>query len=314
MPTHQLKPDAYTLHGDYSLEREPVLRIQSGDTIEAETFDAGWGLEAPHLDGTPRLRHPKVHELAQWGHALIGPIWIEGAKPGMTLVVHFEELLPGAYGFTYAGGFAHRIHQHLGLVEGGEELMLWSLDAGKMTGTNHFGHQIKLKPFLGNLGMPPPESGHHSTLSPSIWGGNIDCRELVAGTRLYLPVPVEGALFSFGDGHAAQGHGEVSVNALECPMSYVRLGLELSDTSSAPPPCAWTPAGWLTFGFHTDLEQATYIALDSIVSLLMSNYSLPSRKQALALATAVVDLHITQIANPVMGVHAFLPHDALEAT
>lgn len=311
MPTYQLKPDTHTLHGNYSPNREPILRIQSGDTIEAETLDAGWGLEAPHLDGTPRQKHPKALELAQWGHALIGPVWIEGAKAGMTLVVHFEQLVTGNYGFTYAGGFSHRIYQNLQLADGGEELMLWSLDAGTMTGINQFDHRIQLKPFLGNLGMPPPEAGHHSTLSPRIWGGNIDCKDLVAGTRLYLPIPVEGGLFSFGDGHAAQGHGEVSVNGLECPLKFVQLRLELLDTTSLQTPRAWTPAGWLTFGFHADLEQATYMALDAMVTLMLSQYHLTSRKQALALATAVVDLHITQIANPIMGVHAFLPHDAL---
>ena len=159
--------------------------------------------------------------------------------------------------------------------------------------------------------MPPPEDGHHSTASPSKWGGNIDCKDLIAGTQLYLPVPVEGGLLSFGDGHAAQGHGEVSVSALECPMEFVRLRLEILSHVTMNAPRAWTPDGWLTFGFHADLEQATLIALDEMLSLMMSQFRLSSRKLALGLATAIVDLHITQIANPVIGAHAFLPQDAL---
>jgi acetamidase/formamidase len=189
--------------------------------------------------------------------------------------------------------------------------MLWALDAEKMIGTNQFGHRIRLNPFLGNIGMPPPEDGPHSTASPFTWGGNIDCKDLIAGTRLYLPVPVEGGLLSFGDGHAAQGHGEVSVNAIECPMESVRLRLELLSDVTMNVPRAWTPDGWLTFGFHADLEQAALIALNEMIVLMMAHYQLSSRKQALGLATALVDLHITQIANPIVGVHAFLSHNAL---
>ncbi len=308
---HQLEINGQNVHGDYSPNRSPVLKVKSGDLIEASTLDAGWGLEPPHLDGTPRTRHPSHSKQSVRGHALVGPIWLEDAKPGMTLVIHFEELIPGRYGFTYSGGFEHRIYKHLGLIQGEEELMLWSLDADKMVGENQFGHRIKLTPFLGNIGMPPPIDGHHSTASPFTWGGNIDCKSLVVGTRLYLPIPVEGGLLSFGDGHAAQGHGEVSVNAIECPMERVRLKIELIADLTIQSPRAWTPDGWITFGFHADLEQAALMALDEMVSLMMAQLSLSSRKQALGLATGIVDLHITQIANPVVGVHTFLPHGAV---
>lgn len=311
MATHYLKPDSTTLHSDFSRSHVPILRVQSGDTIEASTLDAGWGLEAPPLDGTPRQRHPVPEGGDEHGHALIGPIWIEAAQPGMTLAIHMEDLTPGAFGYTYAGGFPHRVHEALGFVEGGEALLVWTLDAQRMIGTTQFGHQVELHPFLGVMGMPPPEAGRHSTAPPRVWGGNIDCKDLTAGSQLFLPVSVEGGLFSFGDGHAAQGHGEVSVTAIECPMDRVRLKLELFEDGIIDTPYARTPHGWLTFGFHAELERATFMALDAMLSLMMAQYGLASRKQALGLATAVVDLHITQIANPVMGVHAFLPHDAL---
>lgn len=306
-----IKPDESTLHGRFTPERPPILRVKSGDMIEAATLDAGWGMEPPHPDGTPRQKHPKSDAEENKGHALIGPVWIDGAKPGQTLVVHIEALTPGAYGYTISGAFPHRVNQALNLLQGEEEVLVWSLDTENMIGTTQHGHKVRLKPFLGVIGMPPPEPGLHPTDPPRMWGGNIDCKDLVVGTKLYLPIPVEGGLLSFGDGHAAQGHGEVSVTAVECPMDYVRLKVEVLENLQIQTPRAWTPQGWLTFGFHEDLEEATYIALDAMVTLMMEQHGFTSRKQALGIATAVVDLHITQIANPTMGVHAFLPHDAL---
>lgn len=311
MAEHHLTPTVETLHGAFSPDRAPVLRVQPGDTIIASTLDAGWGLEPPHRDGTRRRRFDPLPPPDQGGHCLIGPVYIDGAQPGMTLVVHIEAVIPGDFGFSGGGGFEHRVNEALGIASGAEETLVWSLDADTMTGVDQFGHRVALRPFLGIIGMPPPEPGFHPTPPPRIWGGNIDCKDLVAGTRLYLPVPVAGGLLSFGDGHARQGHGEVGVMAIECPMRHVRLGIELDNTLKTTTPCAWTPDGWLTFGFHADLEQATYIALEEMLSLMMSHYHIPSKKQALALATAVVDLHITQIANPVMGVHALLPHGAI---
>ena len=309
---HQIKLGSPVVHGAFSPDRPPVLRVRSGDVIESQTLDAGWGIEAPHPDGYPRQRYPRPPAPGGEGHALIGPIWIEDAEPGKTLIVHIEQLVPGPYGFTYAGGFQHRIHTALGLAGESEELMLWRLNAEAGVGTNQFGHEVQLRPFLGILGMPSPKSGYHDTASPRAWGGNIDCRDLVAGTRLYLPVPVPGGLFSFGDGHAAQGHGEVSVQAIECPMAHVRLRLEVDSTHAIDTPMAWTPQGWLTFGFADSLEAASMLALNAMLSLMLRQYKLSSRKQALALATAIVDLEITQIANPVVGVHARLPHDAVQ--
>ncbi len=307
---HSIKRDNHTIHGTFSVHHEPILHIQSGDSIESPTLDAGWGLEAPHLDGTPRKQysHPEKS-----GHALTGPIWIEGASVGMTLCVHIEEIIVGDYGFTIAGGFPHRINEAMGFVGQKEELLVWTLDKDTMTGVNQYGQKLMLKPFLGVMGMPPPEDGYHPTAPPRIWGGNMDCKELVAGTKLYLPIPVQGGLFSFGDGHARQGHGEVSVTAIECPIERVRLRLEVLPTMTLTNPRAWTPEGWLTFGFDENLEKATMTALDEMVSLMVEQQYATSRKQALALATAIVDLHITQIANPTMGVHAFLPHNTLLA-
>lgn len=140
----------------------------------------------------------------------------------------------------------------------------------------------------------------------------MDCKELIAGSTLYLPITVPGALFSTGDGHGAQGDGEVSGVAIECPIERASLTFFLRDDMRLQTPRANTPAGWVTLGFNTDLHEATLIALDAMLDLMGEQYGV-TRPQALALASAVVDLHITQIVNGKMfGAHAILPHDAIK--
>ncbi len=176
---------------------------------------------------------------------------------------------------------------------------------------NQDGFVVPLRPFMGVMGMPPDEPGWHPSWPPRIWGGNLDCRELVAGSTLYLPIPVRGALFSVGDGHAAQGDGEVSGTAIECPMERVDLTFELLPDLHIQTPRARTPAGWLTLGFHTDLYEASTRALEAMLDLMIGQYDL-ERQDALALASVVVDLRVTQLVNAgVLGVHALLPEGAL---
>jgi acetamidase/formamidase len=163
---------------------------------------------------------------------------------------------------------------------------------------------------MGVLGMPPAEPGRHPTAPPRPTGGNLDCKELTAGSTLYLPIAVPGGLFSVGDGHAVQGDGEVCVTAIECPMERVRLSFELRPDLRLPAPRAYTPAGWLTFGLHADLNEAAYLAVEGMLEWLAEQHGL-ERAQALALASLAVDLRITQIVNGVRGVHARLPDGVL---
>jgi acetamidase/formamidase len=184
-------------------------------------------------------------------------------------------------------------------------------DSEAMTGRNQLGHTVALRPFMGVMGMPPDEPGLNSTIPPRFSGGNMDCKELVPGSILYLPIAVSGGLFSVGDGHGAQGDGEVSGLAIECPMERVDLTFFLRDDLRLTMPRANTPAGWITFGFHEDLNEATYTALEGMLQLMKEIYGF-ERKEALALASVVVDLRITQIVNDnVRGVHAILPHGAI---
>ena len=153
--------------------------------------------------------------------------------------------------------------------------------------------------------MPPPEPGIHSTGPPRKWGGNIDCKELVAGTWLFLPIPVDGALLSVGDGHAAQGHGEVSGTAIECPLERAQITIDVRDDLDLRSPIARTADAWIAFGFDEDLGLAAEHCMATMLDLMERELGL-ERDHALALASVVVDLHVTQIVNVSKGVHAVL--------
>ncbi|GAB6931173.1 acetamidase/formamidase family protein [Paenibacillus sp. JCM 10914] len=314
--THVLTPTSATLHGFFSKDLQPAIHIQSGDTVVFQTLDASWGVVERSAPGAARQkfteRTPERQE-ERFGHALLGPVHIEGAKPGQTLEVRIDEVIPGSWGWTAAGGFPSYWNEKLGMTEGPELTLDFRLDARTMTGRSQFGnfsYSVGLKPFMGIMGMPPPETGKHTTFIPRPYGGNLDCKELTAGSILYLPIPVEGALFSTGDGHAAQGDGEVSGPALECPMEKVGLTFHVRDDIAMKLPRAKTPSGWLTMGFHEDLDEAMWMALGEMLDLMTELYAI-SRTEAYAYATMTVDLRITQVVNTVKGVHAFLPFDAL---
>ena len=159
-------------------------------------------------------------------------------------------------------------------------------------------------PFLGVIGMSPPEPGKHSTIPPRRWGGNIDCKLLVAGTTLYLPIPVDGALLMAGDCHGAQGDGEVSGTAIEAPLEQATLTLDVVDLELRSP-IARTPDAWLAFGFDEDLDAAAAHATETMLDLMERELGV-SRAEALAVASVSVDLHVTQVVNVAKGVHAIL--------
>lgn len=311
MAIYDIEPERRTLHGHFSRELEPILTIDPGDTVRFRTLDAGWYLEprrsAVHAE-QPRAFEPRDKE-RDGGHALCGPIAVRGAQPGMALGVRIDRLQPGAWGWTASGGWAGPVNDRLGVAERGTYL-LWTLDRERMVGRDQFGHTVALRPFMGVMGMPPAEPGRHPTAPPRACGGNIDCKELVAGSTLYLPIAVAGALFSTGDGHAAQGDGEASETAIECPMDEVVLTFTLHPDLALTLPRAETPAGTITFGFHEDLNEATYQALECMLAVLCERYGI-ERQEALGLASVAIDLRITQIVNGVRGVHAILPHGAI---
>jgi acetamidase/formamidase len=299
---HEIPLARRTLHGHFSRDLEPVLTIDSGDTIAFSCLDAGWHLEPG------RKFEPREH-VADAGHALVGPVEIRDARAGQTLEVSIDRVAPGPWGWCAAGDWSTPLNKRLRLTRGGVYLR-WTLDVAGGVGRDEQGREVDLRPFLGVLGMPPPERGTHPTAPPRVWGGNIDCAELVSGTRLYLPIPVDGALFSAGDCHARQGDGEVSQLAIECPLERAELTLTVRDEPAPDTPIAWTPGAWLTLGFDEDLDEAAAIAIDAMLELMGREHGL-ERAEALALASLVVDLRVTQMVNGVKGVHALLPHSAL---
>ena len=303
MALHEIPLERRTLHGHFSRDLEPVLTVESGDSIAFSCLNAGW------RDAEHELFAERAGELDA-GHALVGPVAVRGARAGQTLVVSIDELRIGAAGVTQAGGFETPLNERLGVVEGDTVTLFWTLDADRGVGRSDSGREVALHPFLGVIGMPPADPGIHSTAPPRPTGGNIDCKELVAGTTLFLPIAVDGALLSAGDGHAAQGDGEVSQLAIEAPVERAQLTLSVRDDLELAWPAAWTPDAWLTLGFDEDLDEAAAIAIEGMLDLMGRELGL-ERREALALASVVVDLRVTQLVNGARGVHARIAHDAV---
>ena len=307
MATHQVEPTRETLHGVFSRDFAPILIINPGDTVVFRTIDAGWGIEGPEV---PRKHFEDfIPDRRGDGHAMCGPIAICGARPGMMLEAKLKQIIPSTWGWTLAGGWDSPINRRLGIVGGGDHRLNWALDTKRMIGRDQFGRTVALKPFMGVMGLAPAEPRRASTVPPRREGGNIDCKELVGGTSLFLPIAVDGALFSTGDGHAAQGDGEVSGMAIECPMERVEVEFHLHEKPPIQTAHARLANAWLTFGFNENLNEAAGDALEAMILLLQARHGL-SKLDALAIASVCVDMRITQVVNQVWGAHALLADNA----
>lgn len=311
MAHHSIKPERATLHGCFSRDIPPILTIQPGDSVRYETLDANWFVEPKASTSNPPvvkddlgIRFSPREMPYDEGHALCGPIYIDGAKPGMMLAIHIERVIPGTWGWVYP--FFGTPYEQKDEVP----VIFWDLDSERMTGRNQWGHTVALNPFMGVMGMPPDEPGLLSTDPPRITGGNIDCKALIAGSTLYLPIGVEGGLFSLGDGHGTQGDGESGGTAIECGMAEVDVSFDLVEKPIINTPYADTPSGWLTFGFDESLQAAHDMALNAMQDFISARYSV-DRLTALGLMGVTVDMHVTQTVNGVKGVHATLPHGAI---
>lgn len=297
------------LHGFFDRDLPPALTVEPGESVRVHTLDCWWSAGA-YAGGDPadRERVPEHGPALSpgLGHALSGPIAVRGARAGQTLAVRLDSIVPGSYGTTVAGGRSTVFTESYGIA-GEQATLAWELDG--RTGLNQHGHSVELRPFLGVVGVAPAAPGQHSTIPPRTTGGNLDCKELVAGSTLYLPVAVDGALLSLGDGHARQGDGEVGGTAIECPMT-TEVSLDLRDDLPIATPIADTPAGWVTMGVADTVDEAGFRALGAMLDLMQSRFGL-GRAEAAALASVVVDLRVTQIVNQTVGAHAVLPHDAL---
>jgi acetamidase/formamidase len=306
MTLHHLEPGPGSVVDVFSHDVMPALTIEPGDCVVVRSLDAAGHLEPQRTPGEPR----PLMLADRRGHALTGPIAVRGAVPGQMLAVRFDALRPDVWGWTKAGGRDNVLNRRLGTADGPPADLLWELDADAGIGVNQYGIRVPLAPFLGITGVAPAEPGEHSTIPPrSRSGGNIDCRELIVGATLFLPVCVPEAYVFVGDGHAAQGDGEVGGTAIECGMTS-RLTMALLDRAPVDSIHALTPTARITFGFSADLNQATGDALSAMLTWMQSLFEL-DRSSALAVASSVVDLRVTQIANETWGVHAVLSHTSV---
>jgi acetamidase/formamidase len=303
---HQLDPTPSTTAQVFSRDLPPVLTVEPGDTVLLRSLDAAGNLERQQEPGQEVPKMFAEHR----GHCLTGPIEVRGARPGDVLAVSFVSMRPGDWGWTTAAGRDTPLTRRLGLHEGPPGRLLWQIDADTGTATSNHGQTVSIAPFHGVTGIAWEEPGEHSTIPPrAVGGGNIDCKELTAGSVLYLPVAVAGAMLSVGDGHAAQGDGEVAGTAIECAMT-TELQLDITQPGPVKGVHAEAPAGRLTFGFSPDLNAAMGDALDAMLAWMQSIYGL-DKATTLALASPVLDLRVTQVANQSWGVHALLPWDAI---
>ncbi len=310
--THHLATSPKTLvRGYFDATVPPVLKIRSGDTVEIDTWTAGgaWPLQSSGLS-VNKIPHemveyenslkPSEHSAP---HLLTGPIYIEGAEPGDVLevkILNIDLTLPYAWNAIFpSAGFLPWDFPY-------ERWKLTPLDLDRKVGKFADGIEIPLHPFFGVMGVaPPPGAGKISSGPPWLHSGNMDNKDLVAGTTLLMPVHVAGALFSVGDGHAAQGDGEVCVTALETSLRGT-FQLTVQKNLKLRWPRAETPTHYMTMGFHPNLEEATKIALMEMLDYLVMEKHM-DRDQAYFLASVAADLHITQLVDGNKGVHVMLP-------
>ncbi len=307
---HRLPATPQTVaYGYYSATAKPVLRVASGDTVEVETLitNTPAGLERaglPPNEVQPALRAivEQVTDKGPGGHILTGPIYVEGTDSGDVLEVRILSIrLAIPYAYNGCSGFLREMCE-----AGAQRTRIIRLDTVRMTATLDSGIVIPLRPFFGSIGVaPPPDSGRVSSNPPSIHAGNLDNKELVAGTTLFIPVHVRGALLEVGDGHAAQGDGEVDQTAIETSL-VGRLQLIVRKDLHLDWPRAETPTHVITMGMDKDLVQATRIAIRQMVRFLMDTRGL-SRTEAYRLASIAADLRITQLVDGNVGVHMMIP-------
>ncbi len=282
--------------------------MDSGDSVELSIPDVSWGLEPPTSTTAPRRKVDPRDPVRDQGPCLIGPICVRGASAGDALAITFEHMRPSSWGWTYAGGpmSTPALNGALGLGDAPLTLLRWTLDESRTIATSDRGDQVAVAPFLGTIGLAPAEP-LASGWMPRTCGGNMDCRELIEGATLWLPVMVDGGLLSMGDGHAAQGDGELSGAAIECAMERVRVRVELVKGMRIESPRVRTPGGaWITLGFGPTLDVAAERAGAAMLDLMCEQTERP-RAELLALASAQVSLHVTQMVNPHRGVHAVWP-------
>jgi acetamidase/formamidase len=299
------------VYGYYWSEAQPVLRIASGDIIDVDTLltNTPEGLAkagVPDQEIQPSLK-AIVSEVTgerrgPGGHILTGPVYVEGAEPGDVLEVKILSIQPAIdYGYNGCKGFLPEN------CDAGVPAKIIKLDRRHMSAEFAPGIVIPLRPFFGSMGVAPaPELGRLSSNPPGRHAGNLDNRELVAGSTLFIPVFARGALFEIGDGHMAQGDGEVDQTAIETSLRG-RLRLTVRKDMKLTWPRAETATDYISMATDPDLTVATRTAVQEMVDFLVSTRHL-KRHQAYQLVSIAGNVAVTQLVDkPNVGVHVRLP-------
>jgi acetamidase/formamidase len=304
-----LNPSAATVvWGYYWSEAKPVLHVRSGDEVRVRTVltsnpERLEGAGIPAAEVEQELRDVQaVRDRGPGGHVLTGPIYVDGADSGDVLELRFDSInlaIPYGYnGIGQAGFLSDEIFSR--------RMRIIRLDREKMIGHFDDSIDIPLHPFFGSVGVAPPAAaGRWNSAPPWIHGGNLDNKELVAGTTLYLPVWVKGALLEIGDGHAAQGNGEVDITAIETSL-IGKLHLVVHKGQHLSWPWAESPTNIITMGDDRDLNAATHIAVRQMIRYLMDEKKL-SQEDAYMLCSVAADVDITELVDGNVGVHVLLP-------
>lgn len=316
---HRLRCGPETVHWGYlSGAGEPVLRVNPGDTVTIDTvshegilgdqgapeaFFARFGIAKEAVLRDLVAVYTKVQHSGLGPHVVSGPIAVAGAEPGDVLAVHVLEATPRVpYGVNTMrlnrGGLPDEFTLNRSVV------IPFDMTRGVARFAPHI--EVPLAPFFGIMATGPARSlGRVSSGPPGAFGGNIDLKDLTAGSTLYLPVHVPEALFMVGDGHAAQGDGEVDLTAIETSLTG-SFRLELIKGKPLAWPRAETPTHWITLGLHENLEEAMKLAIRECITFLSEEKGL-ARVDAYALASIAVDFEVTQVVDGVKGIHAMIP-------
>jgi len=306
---HSLEATPKTIaFGYYSADAAPVLRVKSGDAVEVHTLITSdpdklehAGVPPGQVEQSLRDIFKEVKDRGPGGHVLTGPIFVEGAEPGDVLEVRILAIrlaIPYAYnGFGPGSGFLPEDFPY-------PKMKIIPLDDKRMVARFAPGVEIPLHPFFGSMGVAPP-SGRISSNPPWIHAGNLDNKDLVVGTTLYIPVHAAGALFEVGDGHAGQGDGEVDITALETSLFGTFQFIVRKDMHLLWPR-AETPTHFMTMGLHENLVEATKLAVHEMIDFLTTSKHL-SRDDAYMLSSVAADLHITELVDGNKGVHMMIP-------
>jgi acetamidase/formamidase len=309
---YQLKATPGTVAwGYYWSAAKPVLRIKSGDRVEIQTMLtnspdrlAAAGVKDEEIEAELKAITAEVKDKGPGGHILTGPIFVEGAEPGDTLevrILNIKYSIPYAYNsFRPTSG----VLTAEDFPKGATKIIPLDIKRGVAKFSDRI--EIPLRPFFGSMGVAPPEAaGRVSSAPPGTHAGNLDNKDLVAGTTLFIPVHIAGALFEVGDGHAGQGNGEVDITALETSLVgtfefRVRKDLHLKA------PRGETPTHFISMGLNPDLTEALKMAVREAIDFLVTEKHL-SREDAYMLCSVGIDFNVTQAVDGTKGVHAMIP-------